>query len=314
MRVLLLMNGTKNKMQFRKYEKIYRLTKEEVEGILLGTCSITEKLDGANLSVWLGDSGEIRVGSRNNDLTANGNEFNGAVGYCNNHDGIKKFFKVYPECRLYGEWLVRHTLEYNAVAYKKFYLFDICYPDGSYSAQQVVQTIGHNYEIETVPDLGTIVNPTLQQLTALIEQPSVYGKKREGIVIRNPEFVNQFGDKVNAKLVSEGFMEDNGITFGGNNKFSEVYWEQWASNKYVDVARVQKIMNKIQPEINERLDMKHIPRIISTVYHDMIQEEGWEISQKAEAINFRVLERIVGKKAKQVYISILNDSISVADQ
>lgn len=305
-------------MQFRKYEKIYRLTKEEVEGILIGTCSITEKLDGANLSVWVGDGGEIRVGSRNNDLTANGNEFNGAVHYCNAHKGIKEFLNLNPMFRLYGEWLVRHTLEYNPVAYKKFYLFDVYYEfseeDKGFLPQNEVQELASKYGIDVVPDLGTIINPTLQQLTALVEQPSVYGKKREGIVIRNPEFTNQFGDKVNAKLVSEGFMEDNGITFGGNNKFSEVYWEQWVSNKYVDVARVQKIMNKIQPEINERLDLKHIPRIISTVYHDMIQEEGWEISQKAEAINFRVLERIVGKKAKQVFISILNDSISVADQ
>ena len=64
--------------------------------------------------------------------------------------------------------------------------------------------------------------------------------KKEGIVIRNPEFINQFGDKCNAKLVSEGFMEDNGIVFGGNNKYSEAYWEQYISNKYIDVARVKK--------------------------------------------------------------------------
>src|ERR1035437_9101650 len=109
---------------FRKYEKIYRLGKDETAGILEGICSVTEKLDGANLSVWLGDGNEIRVGSRNNDLTANGNGFNGAVAYCNSHEGIKKFFLEHPTKRLYGEWLVRHTLSYNETAYKKFYLFD----------------------------------------------------------------------------------------------------------------------------------------------------------------------------------------------
>ena len=303
--------------EFRKYEKIYRLTKEEVDGILIGTVNITEKLDGANLSIWLGKGGEIRVGSRNNDLTANGNEFNGAVKYANTHPGIKKFFEYNPDCRLYGEWLVRHTLSYNETAYKKFYLFDI-YDEGLgvFWNQELVQSIGKDFEIETVPYLGEFTNPTLKELTAMVEgQESVIGGKvREGIVIRNPNFTNQFGDKVNAKLVSEGFMEDNGVVFGGNNKYSECYWEQYISNKYITVERVQKIMNKIQPEVNERLDMKHIPRIIGTVYHDMITEEAWEIANKVTSLDYNNLKRICSKKAKQVYVDLLNNNISVADQ
>lgn len=302
-------------MPFRKYEKIHRLTKEEVDGILLGTCNITEKLDGANLSIW-SDNGILHVGSRNNDLTQNGNTFNGAVDYCNAHPGIKKALQDNPTYRLYGEWLVRHTLQYDETAYKKFYLFDVLSgPEGTeYMIQDSVQGFGKIYGIDTVPNLGWIVNPTLQQLTSLVEQPSVYGQKREGIVIRNPEFTNKFGDKVNAKLVSEGFMEDNGITFGGNNKYSECYWEQYVSNKYITLERVQKIMNKVQPEVNERLDMKHIPRIINTVYHDMITEEAWEISSKVESLNYNNLKRICGKKTRQIYIDILNNTISVADQ
>ena len=307
-------------MQFRKYEKIYRLGKEEVDGILKGMVNVTEKLDGANLSIWLGDSGEIRVGSRNNDLTANGNEFNGAVHYCNAHEGIKKFFADYKNCRLYGEWLVRHTIAYNETAYKKFYLFDILYTNddmdtSGYLTQDEVQEIGERYGIETVPFLGEFENPTLQELTKLVEgQKSVYGEKREGIVLRNTEFINTFGDQCNAKIVSEGFMEDNGITFGGNNKYSEAYWEQYVSNKYITLERVQKIMHKIQPEINKRLDMEHIPRICGTVYHDMLTEEAWEIANKAKKIDYDVLKRICFKKSKQVYIDVLNNSISIADK
>lgn len=301
-------------MEFRKYEKIYRLGKEETDGILSGTVNVTEKLDGANLSIWLGEGGEIRVGSRNNDLTANGNEFNGAVKYCNTHPGIKKLFANHPKFRLYGEWLVRHTLAYNETAYKKFYLFDIHKEGVGFAKQSSVQKFGETYEIDTVPFLGEFENPTLQELTKLVEgQKSAYGEKREGIVIRNPEFTNQFGDKCNAKIVSEGFMEDNGVTFGGNNKYSEAYWEQYVSNKYITLERVRKIMNKIQPEVNKRLDMEHIPRIINTVYHDMVTEEGWEIANKVKKIDYDVLKRICGKKAKQIFVDILNNSLSVAD-
>lgn len=300
-------------MQFRKYEKIYRLGKDETAGILEGICSVTEKLDGANLSIWMQD-GVIHVGSRNNDLTLNGNAFNGAVEYCNAHKGIKDFFNAHPTTRIYGEWLVRHTLLYNETAYKKLYVFDMLRPDNNFIPQNAVQEKCKEFGLECVPDLGTFENPTLQDLTALVEgQKSAFGEKREGIVIRNPEFTNSFGDKCNAKIVSEGFMEDNGIVFGGNNKYAECYWEQYVSNKYIDVARVEKIMHKIEPTINEKLDMKHIPRIIGTVYHDLITEEAWEIANKVETINYNNLKRICSKKIKQVYVDIIQNNLSVAD-
>lgn len=299
-------------MQFRKYEKIHRLGKDETLGILEGVCHVEEKIDGANLSIWPGVDGRIHVGSRNNDLTENGNEFNGAVEYVNNHSGIRKFLSENPECRLYGEWLVKHTIDYAATAYKKFYLFDVFTEANGFMDPLLVHGIAEEYGIDHVPFLGTFINPTLDQLKELITK-SKFGEFQEGIVIKNNSFKNQFGEFCYAKLVQEAFLEDNGVAFGGNNKYSECYWEQYISNKYVTLERVQKIMNKLQPEINEKLDMKHIPRIMGTVYHDVIQEEGWEIANKAESINFSTLKRICSKKARQVYVDILTDRISVAD-
>jgi len=302
-------------MKFRKYEKIHRLGKEETDGILEGTVSVTEKLDGANLSIWLGDGGEIRVGSRNNDLTAKREGFNGAVDYCNTHPGIKEFLKHNPNCRLYGEWLVRHTLSYNETAYRKFYLFDIWTEDKQlFLKQDEVQFLAKEFKIEVVQDLGTFENPTVDELKKLIEGESACGEKKEGIVIRNPEFVNIFEEKCNAKIVSEKFKEDNAVTFGGNNKHSDSYWEMYICNKYITLGRVEKIMNKIQPEIDKRLDMEHIPRIMNTVYHDMVTEEAWEIAQKVKSIDYDILKRVCNKKIKQIYVDILNNNISVADR
>jgi len=299
-------------MQFRKYEKIYRIGKDEVDGILSGGCYITEKIDGANLSIWMGDGGEIRVGSRNNDVTAG--EFNGAVHYANTHEGIKKYLEEHPSHRLYGEWLVRHTLLYKETAYKKFYLFDV-YDDfsGVFLSPVTVGIIASKYEINHVPVLGVFSKPTIEDLNKLIDRTSALGERMEGIVIKNLEFKNVFGDYCWAKLVRQDFKEDNAIVFGGNNKHSDTYWEVYVINKYITLARVEKIMNKIQPTVNEKLDLKHIPRVLSTVYHDMITEEAWDISQKAKFINFDDLQRLSYKKIKQIYVDILNDSISVAD-
>lgn len=293
---------------FRKYDKIHRLGKDEVEGILEGTCHIMEKIDGANLSIWK-DDGKIHVGSRNNDVTEKG--FNGATEYVFGHVGIQELLDAHPEYHLYGEWLVRHTIDYKATSYKKFYMFDILTPDGYMLPTEVVE-IAEKYGIPFAPLLATIDNPTMEQINEFMGK-SQFGDKGEGVVIKNMSYRNPFGDLVYGKLVSEEFKENNGITFGGNNKFSDSYWEIYIMNKYITLARVKKVMDKVQPMVNERLDMKHIPRILQTTYHDMITEEAWEIANKVGTVDFKVLQRVCSKKIRQVYVDILNDSISIAD-
>ena len=72
-------------------------------------------------------------------------------------------------------------------------------------------------------------------------------------------------------------------------------------------------MQKLLPEL-EVLEMKHIPRIINTAYHDMVVEEAWEFLNKAPKIDCNALKRVCHKKAKQIFIDVLNDDISVADK
>jgi hypothetical protein len=60
--------------------------------------------------------------------------------------------------------------------------------------------------------------------------------------------------------------------------------------------------------------MKHIPRVCNTAYHDLITEEMWEIQSKVPAIDFKDFRRLAFKKAKQIYVDILNDDISIADR
>lgn len=304
---------------FRTYEKIHRLGKEETDGILDAPVHVQEKIDGANLQVWLED-GVIHVGSRNNDVTFREDGFNGAVEYIQNHEGVKKLFTDFPAFRLYGEWLVKHTIQYKETAYGKFYLFDIYseYTDLDSNIKGFMPTpevnhIAEMYSIEKPHYYGEMLVTDLEQLKALVGK-SMLGERGEGVVIKRPDFKNKFGDIVYAKMVAEDFKEDNAVVFGGNNKFSDTYWEVYVVNKYMTLPRIKKVMNKIQSEINERLDMQHIPRICMTAYHDLITEEAWEIAQKVQKLDFQALKRIAFKKAKQIYIDILNDAISVADQ
>lgn len=289
-------------MEFRKYKKILRHGKEETAGILQGTCYVQEKIDGANTSIWLDDNGCIQCGSRNRQLI--NDDFNGFVSYAKSHEGINKFLKQNPLAILYGEWLVKHTIQYNHAFYSKFYLFDI-YFDNAFVTPKEVYEISIEYSIDCVPQIGVFINPEIDNLRNFVGK-SKFGDRGEGIVIKNMEFINKFGDLVYAKLVCEKFKEKNLLTFNDNDKHSEFYNEMYFVNKYMTLSRVKKITEKLQPEINEKLDMKHIPRICDTAYHDMLTEEIWEASKKIESINFKVLKNLAHKKAKIIYVDILN--------
>lgn len=286
-----------------------------MEGILDGVCHVEEKLDGANASIWIDKRGEITCGSRNRELTEG---FNGFVDFVKTDPAINNLMKSHPNWRLYGEWLVRHTIQYNETVYKKFYLYDITtVKDGEepeeFFSRERVREIGEDYGIPMPQHFGSFENPTEEQLKAYLGVTNL-GEKGEGIVIKNETFRDKFGNHNYAKMVTEEFKENNAVTFGGNNKHSDTYWEMYIVNKYMTLPRVQKIMHKIQPEIEERLDLKHIPRVANTAYHDMITEEIWEIANKVESVDFNSLKRCATKKAIQIYKDILSGSTSVADQ
>ena len=294
---------------FIKYPKIYALGKEENEGILdVDEIIVQEKLDGANTSIWL-EGGEVHGASRNKEITEG---FNGFCDYIQEHEGIRKVLNDNPNCVLYGEWLVRHTISYNETAYKKFYLFDIFNMDSQkFLSQGQVQSCAKEYAVD-YPQIFYGGPPSGVNLDDYVGT-SEFGDKGEGVVVKAHGFINQFGDHAYAKVVTQDFKEGNALVFGGNNKDSDTYWEMYVVNKYCTLARVQKIMNKIQPEVDKRLDKEHTPRIANTCYHDLLTEDIWEVANKVEALNFKKLKMFCSKKFIQIYHDILNNNISVAD-
>lgn len=306
-------------MNFKKYPKVHRLGKDETDGILFGTVHVEEKLDGSNVQIWM-EEGELQFGTRNQRITEG---FNGFVEYCKNDEAINKFFEQYSDCRLYGEWLVKHTIQYNHTAMKQFYLFDITLrePNLSEDEREVfwprreVAQIAEMYGFKTPQYHGSWTDPTEDDMKTIqgLAGLSALGEEGEGVVLKNEDFRDKFGNHNHAKIVTEKFKENNGITFGGNNKFSDTYWEMYIVNKYMTLARIEKVMHKLQPQIDEKLDLKHIPRITQTAYHDMLTEEIWEISKKVGDVNFKSLKRVALKKAVQIYKDLLTGDISVAD-
>lgn len=308
---------------FKRYPKIHRLGKDETDGILFGTVHIEEKIDGANGQIWMSDEG-VAIGSRNNTLAKDvhnpvegNNYFNGFLEYVAKHEGINKLLKDHPEYRLYGEWLVRHTLQYTETAYQHFYLFDITIVKDGEDAEEflpkaTVIELADTYGIKRPEYHGEFTNPTEEQLNEFVGKSTI-GDKGEGVVLKNLEFRDQWGNNNHAKIVTQAFKESNAITFGGNNKHSDTYWEMWIVNKYINAARVTKIIHKLESELG-KLGLQHTPRVAGTVYHDVLTEEIWEIAKNAGQIEFHKLKSLAMRKAVQVYKDLLTGDVSVADK
>jgi len=300
-------------MEFKSYNKIHALHKEECEGILNGTCHIQEKVDGANASIW-NEDGEIHYGSRSRDLFKAQDNFNGFGDWVKAHEGVNKFLAIYPELRLYGEWLVRHTIGYAELSYKKFYLFDIEDIDGTMLSISDVNRIAEIYNIPTVELFAVLENPTIEQIKEYAGK-SVLGVKGEGLVVKNISFRNKFGDYQYGKYVTQEFKEDNSITFGGNNKSSDTYNEMYYVNNFMTLSRVQKIFHKLE-SMEGRLSEKHIPRVMGMCYHDLITEECWvianEMGKSGKLFNFKAFKSICDRKSKSIFLEILTGDMSVA--
>jgi len=293
---------------FRKYPKILRLGVEETDGILMGKVYIQEKIDGANTQIWKKEDGTMGMGSRGREVTKE--EFNGFVPYIYAHEGVFKLLEKHPEYHLYGEWLVRHSISYKETSYRKWYMFDIFTPEGRMNIEEVYK-IAEEYKIEIPQLFATIEDPKLAEIMEFVGKTNL-GESGEGVVLKNFDFINVFGDQQYAKIVTEKFKEENAITFGGNNKHSDSYWEMFVCNKWMTLERVRKIMQKLQPTINKKLSIEDTARVINTAWYDLWQEESWNIQKKVPKLDFKKLSRLCCRKAAKIYKDILADDLSVA--
>ena len=247
------------------------------------------------------------------------------------HEGIKKFFKAFPSHRLYGEWLIKHTINYSELYTNHFYVFDIFLEDGTRLRPELIDDLCKSYDIKTPHLFAKLDRPIQEEIEQYVGQ-SKFGENGEGVVIKNFAFINNWGVNNYAKLVTEQFKESNALVFGSNNKHSDTYWEMYIVNKYVSLARVEKVKNKLLPLIGKNKEEKYYidnkglstdlhesllmltSRVANTVYHDLLSEEIWEIARKVQVVDFKALSRLVQRKAIQIYHDLLNNKISIHDQ
>lgn len=295
-------------MPHKNYWKIYHIDKDESEGILDGVCYIQEKIDWANLSVWL-EEDEIFVGSRTQTVGTDKVKtwFRWAVEYINNHKWIKELLfhlrEAYEldDVRLYWEWLVPHTItNYDKDNYNHFYLYDI---EINWIRVWIdtVDSYWKVFNIRTPHLFATLWNPKKSDLDKFLWVSKLW-PKGEGIVIKNPDFINRFWNATYAKMVTVEFKEDNWVIFWNQTKHDT---ELDITAKYCDWERVKKIMNKIEQNEWTDITKKHISQIIWMTKYDIITEEANAIS-KYGIVDFRRLDWLITKKVRLLALNYFN--------
>lgn len=291
--------------EFKKYIHLERWGTSEVENIQLGTCYVFPKIDGTNASLWWDSEKGLQAGSRKRHLTLDQDNA-GFYEWALRQKKFTDFMNHYSgEYRLFGEWLVPHTLKtYRQDSYRNFYVFDV-YDEisGRNVDYNEYQPLLEQFEIDYIPYIAKITNGSYEQFinqlqhnTYLIEDGKGIG---EGIVIKNYDFVNKYGRQIWAKIVTSEFKEKHNKEMGGHEVKGKKLVEEEIANEFVTAALCEKVLAKI--ENDGGFTSRQIPRLLNTVYYDVVNEDTWNFVKKHKnpAINFKTLQHFVFQKTKE---------------
>lgn len=296
-------------MEFRKYQHIERFGTDEVEDINYGTCHIFYKIDGTNSSLWLDDDGNLAAGSRNRTLTLE-NDNAGFFAWASQQQNIKDYFLVHPTHRLYGEWLVPHSLKtYRDDSWRRFYVFDVIKTLDDvleeYLPYEMYKDMVEEFGIDYVPPIAIITNPTYEQLIYCLDKTGQFlvtdgAGKGEGIVIKNYSYKNKYGRQTWAKIVCNEFKEKNAKAFGVPEIGNTDLVEQKIIDEFCTTAFIEKEYAKIVNDMNGWRS-EYIPRLLSTVFTSLVKEESYNFVKKFKMpkIDFKTLNAMVIQKVKQ---------------
>lgn len=300
-------------MPFVKYQHIERFGTDEVDGIENGICYVFPKIDGTNASVWREDEDEngatLHAGSRNRELSESKDNAGFYKAVTRDMHDISAYLYEHPTHRLFGEWLVPHSLKtYKDDAWKKFYIFDVALTkeDGTleYIPYDIYKPMLDEYNLDYIAPIRIVKNGSFENFvnctrenTFLIKDGFGVG---EGVVIKNYDFYNKYGRQTWAKIVTTEFREEHTKVFGA--PISNYYVvEQEIVDKFVTQAFVDKEFEKIKVE-KEGWKSQYIPIFLGKVWHELIVEESWNIVKqfKNPTINFKRLNALTIKKVKEL--------------
>jgi hypothetical protein len=183
-----------------------------------------------------------------------------------------------PTHRLFGEWLVPHSLKtYREESWNDFYVFDVSidksegemFHEGDseikYLQYNIYKPLLEAHGISYIPPLAIINKGTyeqfiykLKQNTFLIQDGKGCG---EGIVVKNYDYCNKYGRQTWAKIVTSEFKEIHSKVMGASEMKGKKMVEEEIANKYTTIALCEKVKAKIELD-SGKFSNKQIPRLL----------------------------------------------------
>ena len=301
-------------MEFKKYEKIYRLGHFENSNIFENENDeivIQEKIDGANFRFYISKNNEIIFGSRNRQLTYNSeSEINMNKSFKKCCDFIKskilsKDVSNYHDYIFYGENCIKHSLNYDwdtIPIYLGFDIFDI--NKNIFLPFNETQKIFKNLGLEMVPLIDITKSKNLKNIDDNFVPISQYTKndvQAEGVVFKN------YDKQIFAKYVTKKFKERNTKCFN-KKPTNTLDYDEMFIYKYATDNRIEKCIFK---EINKghKFDMSLMNTLIKNVYLDIINEEWKEILTTNWIINVKNIKKLISKRCYIVLNKMLINNL-----
>lgn len=189
---------------------------------------------------------------------------------------------------LYGEWLVKHKVNYDPEFMNRFWIFDV-YDNKEHDYMKYPDYYDWllTYNLDVIPTYLSITDPTMDMLMRMVQEEkhtpkSNYGAVTiEGLVYKNYDFVNRFGNKVYMKAVTKDFYEVHRTVMEGARKTSDP--EMYLVHKYQTPARMDKMYHKLVDD-HGSLQMKNVSEFMSRVLYDLFTEEAWNMFMKDKSV------------------------------
>jgi len=254
---------------------------------------VTEKVDGANFSFYVGDIGELVFRSRNRELVeGDGKGWSRCVLYLSEVHTNHPFEEGYI---YFGECMTKHTIHYGEThAFIGFAVLDVC-------SDKYIERWSKHYMLRDIPHVdwlyvsGTDINTYVDNH---LNDKSAYGDTnaiQEGLVFKcyeTQEFV---------KFVRDQFKEDNRKVFGG-----KLVPEDDTGKivlRFCTHARIEKHVYRIRDEKDMPIGLEMMQHLPKDVCDDIICEEFMTIYGKYTTMNFKQFRKLVAHECVQYFKS-----------
>lgn len=279
-------------MEQHKYIDIVRLKDKYTSAFTPGEhITLTEKLDGSNSGIAVDENGDLVAFSRRRQLDES-NTLRGFWNYVQSLDKKMIANVIGRRYIIFGEWLVKNAISYDASVINKFYVFDIWdIVKGEYTSWSFTKLIADNLGFKTVPLFYDGKFTSWEHIYSFVGKTKLGATPcGEGVVIKSQDRLdNKFsGTPAYVKIVSKEFSEVH-----SSKPQKEIDPEKLAARKaaeelaatIITKRRIEKqifklIEDNIIPENWDEKSLgviaKNLPR---AVYNDCVKEEPEIVSQ-----------------------------------